>query len=79
MPHPQLDNLVRSAHLKSEPAEQSELDGLIESAARRLCDAEREALSLDSRFDLLYNAAHASPCVADKIPAVPNSRLSHPG
>lgn len=59
MPHPQLDNLVRSGHLKSEPAEQSELDGLIESAGRRLRDAEHEALSLDSRFDLLYNAAHA--------------------
>jgi len=59
MPHPQLDNLVRSGHLKSEPAEQSELDGLVESAARRLRDAENETLSLDGRFDLLYNAAHA--------------------
>jgi sarcosine oxidase gamma subunit len=59
MPHPQLDNLVRSGLLKPEPAEQSELDGLIESAARRLHDAENEALSLDGRFDLLYNAAHA--------------------
>lgn len=59
MPHPQLDNLVRSGHLKTEPPEQSELDGLIESAERRLRDGENEALSLDSRFDLLYNAAHA--------------------
>ena len=59
MPHPQLDNLVRSGHLKPEAAEQSELDGLIESAARRLRDGGNEALSLDSRFDLLYNAAHA--------------------
>lgn len=59
MPHPQLDNLVRSGELKTEPAEQSELDGLIASAAKRLRDAGNDALELESRFDLAYNAAHA--------------------
>lgn len=59
MPNPQLDNLARAGHLKIEPPDPSEFDGLVESARRRLRDAENEALSLDSRFDLLYNAAHA--------------------
>src|SRR2546428_585624 len=59
MPHPQLDNLVRSSALKPEPFDRAEFDGLVESASRRLRDAENESLSLDSRFDLAYNAAHA--------------------
>ena len=59
MPHPQLDNLARSGDLKAEPGDASEIDGLVASASRRLRDAESAALSLDSRFDLLYNASHA--------------------
>ncbi|HSY50093.1 MAG TPA: hypothetical protein VLC46_14860 [Thermoanaerobaculia bacterium] len=54
-----LDNLVRGGQLKAEPTAQSELDGLIRSGLARLNDAENKALSLDSRFDLAYNAAHA--------------------
>ena len=54
-----LDNLVRSGQLKAEPPAQSELDGLIRSGFARLNDAENEAVSLDGRFDLAYNAAHA--------------------
>ncbi len=54
-----LDNLVRGGQLKAEPPAQSELDGLIRSGLARLRDAENKALSLDSRFDLAYNAAHA--------------------
>jgi hypothetical protein len=54
-----LDNLVRGGQLKAEPPAQSELDGLIRSGLARLKDAENQALSLDSRFDLAYNAAHA--------------------
>jgi hypothetical protein len=38
MPHPQLDNLVRSGELKAEPGDASEVDGLIGSAKRRLFD-----------------------------------------
>jgi hypothetical protein len=54
-----LDNLVRVRQLKSESAAQSEIDGLIRSAQARLRDALTESLSLDGRFDLAYNAAHA--------------------
>ena len=35
------------------------MDGLIRSGLARLKDAENETLSLDGRFDLAYNAAHA--------------------
>ena len=59
MPPDQLDNLVRTGKLKAEPPSQAELDGLIRSGAVRLKDAENPTLSLESRFDLAYNAAHA--------------------
>ena len=59
MTHPQLDNLVRISRLKSEPAADEEIEGLVRSGVRRLSDAEREDLSLESRFDLAYNAAHS--------------------
>lgn len=59
MTHPQLDNLARIGRLKSEPAVDAEIEGLVRSGVRRLSDAEREDLSLESRFDLAYNAAHA--------------------
>lgn len=56
---PQLDSLVQIRQLKAEPGTQSEIDGLIRSGTVRLRDARLETLSLDSRFDLAYNAAHA--------------------
>jgi hypothetical protein len=56
---PQLHNLVRIRQLKAEAPAQSEIDGLIRSGTLRLKDAQVESLSLDSRFDLAYNAAHA--------------------
>lgn len=59
MPLASLDNLVRSGQLEREPPVQSELDGLIRSGLARLKDASKEPLSLDGRFDLAYNAAHA--------------------
>ena len=59
MSHPSLDNLVRIGRLKAEPAAVSELRGLVRSGIRRLDDAAREDLSIESRFDLAYNAAHA--------------------
>jgi hypothetical protein len=55
----QLDNLVRIRQLKAEPVAQSEIDGLVRSGKSRLRDAQTESLSLDGRFDLAYNAAHA--------------------
>ncbi len=59
MRQPELDNLVRIGKLKHEPPMQAELEGLLRSGSRRLADAERTDLSLESRFDLAYNAAHA--------------------
>ena len=55
----ELDNLVRIRQLKTERSAQSELEGLLRSGQSRLTDAERSDLSLESRFDLGYNAAHA--------------------
>lgn len=54
-----LDNLVRSGQLKREPPAKTELEGLIRSGRARLRDAENQLVSLDGRFDLAYNAAHA--------------------
>ena len=59
MSHPQLDNLVRVGKLKPEPAADTDLRGLVGSGMRRADDAARVELSLESRFDLGYNAAHA--------------------
>ena len=64
MPSEQLDNLVRAGQLKSEPAAQAEIDGLLGSGQRRLADAQNTTLSPESRFDLAYNAAHALSLVA---------------
>ncbi len=54
-----LDNLVKVGKLKAEKPAQAELDGLVHSGVVRLKDAANQALSLESRFDLAYNAAHA--------------------
>ncbi len=59
MSSPELENLVRTGQLKREPAGGSELGGLVRSGEARLADARSESLSLESRFDLAYNAAHA--------------------
>lgn len=56
---PELDNLVRIDKLKVEQGSQFEIDGLLQSANARLEDARRQDLSLESRFDLAYGAAHA--------------------
>jgi hypothetical protein len=59
MPSPELERLADRGLLKREPPGRAEVAGLIRSAAERLLDAQRQDLSLDSRFDLAYNAAHA--------------------
>lgn len=59
MPLPPLDNLVRIGQLKAELPAQAEFDGLVRSGQVRLADAANATLSLESRFDLAYNAAHA--------------------
>lgn len=59
MPLAPLDNLVRIGQLKAEQPAQAEFDGLVRSGQVRLADAANATLSLESRFDLAYNAAHA--------------------
>jgi hypothetical protein len=44
--------------LHAEPPDRAEFEGLKRSALARLADARRSVLSLESRFDLAYNAAH---------------------
>ena len=55
----ELENLVRVGQLKREPPVASEIAGLVRSGEARLADADNPTLSLESRFDLAYNAAHA--------------------
>ncbi|WP_101675451.1 hypothetical protein [Alloalcanivorax mobilis] len=62
-----LENLARTGQLKPEPPVETELSGLFLSGQRRLADAERESLSLESRFDLAYNAAHALALTALRL------------
>ncbi|MEK7331630.1 MAG: hypothetical protein AAB113_12615 [Candidatus Eisenbacteria bacterium] len=45
--------------LSKEAPDAKEFAGLKQSGLRRLADAEKEANSLEGRFDLAYNAAHA--------------------
>lgn len=55
-----LDNLTGpSGALHKEAPDAAEYAGLIHSANVRLADSENPDNSLESRFDLAYNAAHA--------------------
>lgn len=55
-----LDNLAgTTGSLRREPPDAGEYAGLIRSATVRLIDAENLDNSIESRFDLAYNAAHA--------------------
>lgn len=45
--------------MTTEPHDPTEVAGLRQSGLRRLVDAVKESNSLESRFDLAYNAAHA--------------------
>jgi hypothetical protein len=55
-----LENLAGPGQpLRKEVPDAKELAGLKQSGLRRLADAENAANSLESRFDLAYNAAHA--------------------
>jgi hypothetical protein len=55
-----LENLAGPGKaLREEPPDAAEIDGLIRSGKARLTDASSAQLSLESRFDLAYNAAHA--------------------
>lgn len=55
-----LENLAGPGKsLRAQAPDATEFDGLVRSGRTRLADAERAELSLESRFDLAYNAAHA--------------------
>ena len=59
MPLPELENLARIGQLQPFPASDREIATLLKSGRSRLADARNVQLSLESRFDLAYNAAHA--------------------
>lgn len=48
-----------SKPLSAEAGDDAEVKGLVRSGKARLADAVNPALSLESRFDLAYNAAHS--------------------
>ena len=62
-----LDNLVASGLLKAEAPAASEISGLIRTGIARLADAGNGDRSLESRFDLAYNSAHALSMAAVRI------------
>ncbi len=62
-----LENLVKGDVLKVEAPSADEVSGLIRSGAAQLADAKKDDLSLESRFDLAYNAAHAVSWAALRI------------
>ncbi|MCE2690967.1 MAG: hypothetical protein LW862_14255 [Rubrivivax sp.] len=56
----ELDNLCGPGKpLRQEPVDARECENLVLSGKRRLLDAQNKVLSIESRFDLAYNAAHA--------------------
>jgi len=54
----ELDNLVKIGQLKKELPDQSQFDGMLNSAKQRLKDVEAKGLSEEGRFSLAYGAAH---------------------
>lgn len=56
---PNLENLVKIGKLKKEAVSAAEFEGLVKSGRVRLADARTASLSIESRFDLAYNASHA--------------------
>lgn len=62
-----LENLAKIGSLKREAPTRAEIDGLVGSGRKRLKDAKNAANSLESRFDLAYNAAHALALAALRL------------
>jgi hypothetical protein len=54
-----LENLASTGELHLEPIDPREYADLVSSGRARLADSENPALSVESRFDLAYNAAHS--------------------
>jgi hypothetical protein len=53
------NRLSKHPDLTAESPDRAEFEGLVQSGTNRLKDANNKALSLESRFDLGYNAAFA--------------------
>jgi len=53
------ERLVAARSLSAEPADAKEFEGLKRAGLARLKDAGNRGNSLEGRFDLAYNAAHA--------------------
>jgi len=67
MPSP-LERLAGAGKpLAAELPDDAEIAGLLRSGRARLADARNATLSLESRFDLAYNAAHALCLAALRI------------
>ncbi len=67
MTNENLQNLAKTGSLKEEPPASDEIAGLIRSGLARLEDSKNTGLSMESRFDLAYNAAHALSLAALRI------------
>ena len=59
MANEKLDALVKIGTLHVEPSDTEEVESLVSSGKVRLIDATNSALSIESRFDLAYNASHS--------------------
>ena len=67
MNHENLENLAKTGLLKAEAPATEEIAGLIKSGFARLEDSKNTSLSIESQFDLAYNAAHALSLAALRI------------
>lgn len=59
MPSPELERLVTIGLLAREAPIRAEFEALVREASLTLRDAQNEALSLESRFHLAYDAVHS--------------------
>lgn len=61
---PNLDNLVKTGHLKQESCDKEEIGRMLEIAHRRLLDSKIQEMSIEGRFTSAYNAAHGAALAA---------------
>jgi len=59
MPNENLENLVKIGKLKVDPSTDDEVMGLIQRGLVKMEDYKHPDLSIDTRFDIVYGAAHA--------------------
>jgi hypothetical protein len=59
MPNENLENLVKIGKLKVDPSTDDEVRGLIQRGLVKIEDYKNPGLSIETRFDVIYGAAHA--------------------